>query len=146
MLESHAGAGGSLVHPDAGHLGAEVVKIERPGTGDDTRGWGPPWLKTAEGGEAKDSTYFASANRGKKSVTVNIATPEGQAIIRELAAQCDVLIENYKAGDLERYGLDYASLHAVNPRLIYCSITGYGQNGPYAPSPATTSCSRGWAG
>ncbi|HVR68243.1 MAG TPA: CaiB/BaiF CoA-transferase family protein [Verrucomicrobiae bacterium] len=116
-------------------LGAEVIKVERPGTGDDTRGWGPPWLKAADGGEAKDSTYFASANRGKKSVTVNIATPEGQAIIRELAAQCDVLIENYKAGDLKRYGLDYASLQVLNPRLIYCSITGYGQDGPYAAKP-----------
>jgi crotonobetainyl-CoA:carnitine CoA-transferase CaiB-like acyl-CoA transferase len=116
-------------------LGAEVIKIERPGTGDDTRAWGPPWLKTPEGGEARDSTYFASANRGKKSVTVNIATPEGQAIMRELAAKCDVLIENYRAGDLKRYGLDYASLQPVNPRLIYCSITGYGQDGPYAAKP-----------
>ena len=116
-------------------LGAEVIKIERPGTGDDTRSWGPPWLKTDDGGEARDSTYFASANRGKKSVTLNIAAPEGQAIVRELAAQCDVLIENYKAGDLKRYGLDYGSLQAVNPRLIYCSITGYGQDGPYAAKP-----------
>ena len=96
-------------------LGAEVIKIERPGTGDDTRSWGPPWLKTADGGEARDSTYFASANRGKKSVTLNIAAPEGQAIVREIAAQCDVLIENYKVGDLKRYGLDYGSLQALNP-------------------------------
>jgi len=116
-------------------LGAEVIKIERPGSGDDTRAWGPPWLKTADGGEAKDSTYFASANRGKKSLTLNIATAEGQAIVKEIAAQCDVLIENYKAGDLKRYGLDYGSLRTTHPRLVYCSITGYGQDGPYAEKP-----------
>jgi crotonobetainyl-CoA:carnitine CoA-transferase CaiB-like acyl-CoA transferase len=116
-------------------LGADVIKIERPGSGDDTRGWGPPWLKTPDGADTKDSTYFASTNRGKKSLTLNIATPEGQAIARELAGRCDVLIENYKVGDLKRYGLDYESLHAIYPRLVYCSITGYGQDGPYAEKP-----------
>jgi crotonobetainyl-CoA:carnitine CoA-transferase CaiB-like acyl-CoA transferase len=116
-------------------LGADVIKVERPGTGDDTRGWGPPWLKTPDGADATDSTYFASANRGKKSLTLNIATSEGQAIARELAGRCDVLIENYKVGDLKRYGLDHESLRAIHPRLIYCSVTGYGQDGPYAEKP-----------
>ncbi len=113
-------------------LGAEVIKIERPGTGDDSRGWGPPFLETAQGGQTPDSTYFASCNRGKKSVTLDISRPEAQDIVRRLAMQCDVLAENYKVGDLERYGLDYARLHALNPRLVYCSITGYGQSGPYS--------------
>jgi len=113
-------------------LGAEVIKIERPGTGDDSRGWGPPFLETAEGGQSPDSTYFASCNRGKKSVTLDISKPEAQDIVRRLAMQSDVLAENYKVGDLERYGLDYACLHALNPRLVYCSITGYGQSGPYS--------------
>jgi crotonobetainyl-CoA:carnitine CoA-transferase CaiB-like acyl-CoA transferase len=113
-------------------LGAEVIKIERPGTGDDARGWGPPFLETAQGGQTPDSTYFASCNRGKKSVTLDISKPEAQDIVRQLAMQSDVLAENYKVGDLERYGLDYARLHALNPRLVYCSITGYGQSGPYS--------------
>jgi crotonobetainyl-CoA:carnitine CoA-transferase CaiB-like acyl-CoA transferase len=112
-------------------LGAEVIKVERPGTGDDTRGWGPPFLNQ-DGGERSDSTYFACCNRGKKSVTVDLARAEGQAIVRLLSRQCDVLVENYKVGDLRRYGLDYASLRAFNPRLVYCSITGYGQSGPYS--------------
>jgi crotonobetainyl-CoA:carnitine CoA-transferase CaiB-like acyl-CoA transferase len=113
-------------------LGAEVIKIERPGTGDDSRGWGPPFLETAQGGQTPDSTYFASCNRGKKSVTLDISKPEAQEIVRRLAMQCDVLAENYKVGDLERYGLAYARLRALNPRLVYCSITGYGQSGPYS--------------
>jgi crotonobetainyl-CoA:carnitine CoA-transferase CaiB-like acyl-CoA transferase len=113
-------------------LGAEVIKIERPGTGDDSRGWGPPFLETAQGGQTPDSTYFASCNRGKKSVTLDISKPAAQDIVRRLAMQSDVLAENYKVGDLERYGLDYACLHALNPRLVYCSITGYGQSGPYS--------------
>ena len=113
-------------------LGAEVIKIERPGTGDDSRGWGPPFLETAQGGQTPDSTYFASCNRGKKSVTLDISKPQAQDIVRRLAMQSDVLAENYKVGDLERYGLDYARLHALNPRLVYCSITGYGQSGPYS--------------
>jgi crotonobetainyl-CoA:carnitine CoA-transferase CaiB-like acyl-CoA transferase len=116
-------------------LGAEIIKVERPGVGDDTRRWGPPWLKLPDGSDGADSTYYAAANRGKKSLTLNLATPEGQALARELARSCDVVIENYKVGDLKRYGLDYASLHAVNPGLVYCSITGYGQDGPSASKP-----------
>ncbi len=113
-------------------LGAEVIKVERPGAGDDTRTWGPPWMKDAEGRDTTEAAYFMAANRGKKSVTVDIARPEGQAVIRALAAQSDILLENYKVGGLEQYGLDYASLREVNPRLIYCSVTGFGQTGPYA--------------
>jgi crotonobetainyl-CoA:carnitine CoA-transferase CaiB-like acyl-CoA transferase len=116
-------------------LGAEVIKVERPGVGDDTRAWGPPWIESGPDSSARDSTYFASANRGKKSVTVDIASAEGQALIRELAAGSDVLIENFKVGDLARYGLDHASLAAINPGLVYCSITGYGQSGPQAQKP-----------
>jgi crotonobetainyl-CoA:carnitine CoA-transferase CaiB-like acyl-CoA transferase len=116
-------------------LGAEVIKVERPGSGDDTRGWGPPWFKDRDGKETRDSSYFLSCNRGKKSITLDISKPEGQGIVRELVAKCDVLIENYKVGTLARYGLDYEALHAINPRLIYCSITGFGQSGPYAPRP-----------
>ena len=116
-------------------LGAEVIKVERPGVGDDTRGWGPPYLKDAEGRDTTEAAYYASVNRNKKSVTLDIGKPDGQAIIRELAAKCDVLIENYKLGTLKRYGLDYEVLKAINPRLIYCSVTGFGQDGPYAPRP-----------
>ena len=112
-------------------LGAEVIKIERPGKGDDTRAWGPPFVKDRDGKDTSDAAYFMCANRGKKSLTLNIATPEGQQIIRELAQQSDVLIENYKVGDLKRYGLDYDSLSTLNARLVYCSITGFGQTGPY---------------
>ncbi|RMX06633.1 CoA transferase [Corticibacter populi] len=116
-------------------LGAEVIKVERPGAGDDTRAWGPPFLVDRDGRETPDSSYFLSANRGKKSITVDLAHPEGQALIRELARQADVVVENYKVGTLARYGLDYASLSAINPRLVYCSITGFGQDGPYAMLP-----------
>ena len=116
-------------------LGAEVIKIERPGTGDDTRGWGPPYLKDRDGRDTSDSIYFLCANRGKKSVTVDIGKPAGQELVRRLAAKSDILLENYKTGALKRYGLDYASLKAVNPRLIYCSVTGFGQTGPYAERP-----------
>ena len=112
-------------------LGAEVIKIERPGTGDDTRGWGPPYLKDADGNDTSESAYYLCANRGKKSVTLNIATSEGQEIVRKLAAKCDVLIENYKVGTLAKYGLGYDDLRTVNPGLVYCSITGFGQTGPY---------------
>nr|WP_298415640.1 CaiB/BaiF CoA-transferase family protein [uncultured Halomonas sp.] len=108
-------------------LGAEVIKIERPGTGDDTRAWGPPWLAGTQ-----ESAYFLSANRGKRSVAVNLADPEGQALIRELVSHCDVVLENFKVGGLKAYGLDYPSLKTVKPDLIYCSITGFGQDGPYA--------------
>ena len=114
-------------------LGAEVIKIERPGVGDDTRSWGPPFLKDKDGNETDDAAYFLSANRGKKSVTVDITTPEGQGLIRNLALECDVLLENYKVGGLKKYSLDYESLSRVNPRLVYCSITGFGQTGPYSP-------------
>ncbi len=116
-------------------LGAEVIKIERPGAGDDSRAFGPPWVKDAQGRDTKDSAYFTSANRGKKSMTVNLSQPEGQALVRELAAKSDVLLENYKYGDLQRYGLGYDDLKATNPRLIYCSVTGFGQTGPYKERP-----------
>ncbi len=113
-------------------LGAEVIKIEKPGCGDDTRAWGPPWLTDGEGQATRDSAYFLCTNRNKRSLTVDIAHPAGQAIVRELAAGADVVIENFKVGGLAAYGLDYPSLRALNPRLVYCSITGFGQDGPYA--------------
>jgi crotonobetainyl-CoA:carnitine CoA-transferase CaiB-like acyl-CoA transferase len=116
-------------------LGAEVIKVERPKVGDDSRAFGPPWVKDPAGKPTRDSAYFTSANRGKKSITVNIADREGQALIRELASACDVLIENYKFGDLARYGLGYEDLKKVNARLIYCSVTGFGQTGPYRERP-----------
>jgi crotonobetainyl-CoA:carnitine CoA-transferase CaiB-like acyl-CoA transferase len=116
-------------------LGAEVIKIERPKVGDDSRAFGPPWVKDAQGRDTKDSAYFTSANRGKKSVTVNLQQAEGQALVRELAARSDVLLENYKFGDLARYGLGYDDLQKINPRLIYCSVTGFGQTGPYKERP-----------
>jgi formyl-CoA transferase len=113
-------------------LGADVIKIERPGCGDDTRAWGPPYAKDATGHDTSEAAYYLSANRGKRSVTVDIATPEGQALIRDLARHADVVLENYKVGQLKRYGLDYESLKAIKPDLVYCSITGFGQDGPYA--------------
>ena len=116
-------------------LGAEVIKVERPGTGDDSRAFGPPWVRDGQGRETRDSAYFTSANRGKKSVTLNIAAPAGQALARELAVKCDVLIENYKFGDLARYGLGFEDLRKLNARLIYCSVTGFGQTGPYRERP-----------
>jgi crotonobetainyl-CoA:carnitine CoA-transferase CaiB-like acyl-CoA transferase len=116
-------------------LGAEVIKVERPGTGDDMRQYGPPFLADKDGRPTRESSYYLAANRNKKGITVDIARPEGQALIRRLAEKCDVLIENYKVGDLARYGLDYESLSKVNPRLIYCSITGFGQTGPLAKRP-----------
>ncbi|MGQ7859381.1 CaiB/BaiF CoA transferase family protein [Pseudomonas sp. 32A] len=116
-------------------LGAEVIKIERPQSGDDTRGWGPPWMKTGTGESSGQASYYQSTNRGKLSVAIDLATPEGQELVRALAASSDVLIENYKAGSLARYGLDYATLAEVNPRLVYCSITGFGQTGPRAEEP-----------
>ncbi len=115
-----------------GDLGAEIIKIEQPGKGDDTRSWGPPWHGE---GEDRLSAYYLSANRNKKSVAIDISKPEGQSLIRELAAKCDVLVENFKMGGLEKYGLDYLSLKAVNPRLVYCSITGFGHTGPRAHQP-----------
>ncbi len=116
-------------------LGAEVIKVERPGSGDETRTWGPPWLEDAEGRETGEAAYYLSVNRGKKSVTIDFSVPAGQRLIRSLAARCDVLVENYKVGDLARRGLGYADLRATNPRLVYCSITGFGQSGPYAQRP-----------
>ena len=115
-----------------GDLGAEVIKVERPGSGDDTRHWGPPYIKDAEGNDSREAAYFQSANRNKQSVTLDFTQPEGQRLVRELVVQCDVLLENFKVDGLAAYGLDYESLKAINPRLIYCSITGFGQTGPYA--------------
>ncbi|OFZ99365.1 MAG: CoA-transferase [Betaproteobacteria bacterium RIFCSPLOWO2_02_67_12] len=116
-------------------LGAEVIKVERPTLGDDSRTYGPPWIKDRQGRDTSDSAYFTAANRGKKSVTLNLARPQGQAMVRELASVSDVLIENYKFGDLGRYGLGYEDLKSLNPRLIYCSVTGFGQTGPYRERP-----------
>jgi len=116
-------------------LGAQVIKVERPGVGDDSRAFGPPWIKDRAGKDTKDSAYFSSANRGKKSMTLNLSVPQGQAIVRELARKSDVLIENYKYGDLARYGLGYEDLRKENPGLIYCSVTGFGHTGPYREHP-----------
>ena len=124
-----------LAGPWAGQIladmGAEVIKVERPGVGDDTRGWGPPFLHDSNGQETGESAYYLTTNRGKQSVAVDITTPAGQEIIRKLAARCDILLENYKVGGLKKYGLDYAALSQINDRLIYCSITGFGHTGPY---------------
>ncbi len=116
-----------------GDLGATVIKIERPGKGDDTRGWGPPFLKDGDGRDTRESAYYLAANRNKHSLAVDIAAPEGQELIRRLAAKADILVENFKVGDLKRRGLDFETLSEINPRLIYCSISGFGQTGPYAP-------------
>ncbi|NBQ89094.1 MAG: CoA transferase, partial [Betaproteobacteria bacterium] len=113
-------------------LGAEVIKVERPGSGDDTRAWGPPFLKDGEGRDTAEAGYYLAVNRGKRSITVALDTPEGQQLIRQLAQRADILVENYKVGTLARYGLDYDSLKLLNPRLIYCSVTGFGQSGPKA--------------
>ncbi|MDX2423766.1 MAG: CaiB/BaiF CoA-transferase family protein, partial [Amphritea sp.] len=124
-----------LAGPWAGQMladfGAQVIKVERPGCGDDTRSWGPPYMKDAQGNPV-DAAYFHAANRGKQSIAIDITTLEGQALIKRLAAEVDVVIENYKVGGLKKYSLDYDSLKSVNPALIYCSITGFGQDGPYA--------------
>src|ERR1043165_1017641 len=117
-------------------LGADVIKVERPGAGDDTRSWGPPFLKGPDGKDTKEAGYYLAVNRGKRSITVSLDKPEGQRIVRELALQADIVLENYKAGTLERYGLDEASLREINPRLIYCSVTGFGQTGPRRDQPA----------
>ena len=116
-------------------LGAEVIKVERPLKGDDSRAFGPPWLKDANGNDTAESAYFAAANRGKKSITVDLSKATGQSIVRDLASRCDVLLENYKFGDLARYGLGYGDLKKINPGLIYCSVTGFGQSGPYRERP-----------
>ncbi|RML39595.1 L-carnitine dehydratase/bile acid-inducible protein F [Pseudomonas syringae pv. ribicola] len=116
-------------------LGADVIKVERPGCGDDTRAWGPPFLQDAAGHNTTEAAYYLSANRNKQSVTIDFTRPEGQKLVKQLAAKSDIVIENFKVGGLAAYGLDYASLKAINPRLIYCSITGFGQSGPYATRP-----------
>lgn len=116
-------------------LGADVIKVERPGQGDDTRAWGPPWISDPLWGDVAQSAYFVGANRNKRSVAIDLASPEGQKLVMALAGQCDVLIENFKVGGLQAYSLDYESLHAVYPKLVYCSITGFGQTGPYASRP-----------
>lgn len=116
-------------------LGADVIKVERPGTGDDTRAWGPPYLRDEQGNDTTESAYYLSTNRNKRSIAVDLATPEGAAVVRKLASQCDVLIENFKVGGLKKYGLDYESLKTEIPGLIYCSITGFGQDGPFANRP-----------
>lgn len=118
-----------------GDLGAEVIKIEHPGAGDDTRAWGPPWVNDPQWGERRQSAYFVGANRNKQSVAIDIADPRGSALVAALADQCDIVIENFKVDGLRQYGLDYATLRRSNPRLIYCSITGFGQSGPYAHRP-----------
>ncbi|MBW2578893.1 MAG: CoA transferase, partial [Deltaproteobacteria bacterium] len=130
-------------------LGASVIKVEKPGSGDDTRSWGPPFTKRA--GDAVDeatgdAAYFLCANRGKRSVTIDFTQPEGQKLVRALAQQSDVVIENFKVGGLEKYGLDYASLRADNPGLIYCSITGFGQTGPYRERPGYDFLIQGMSG
>lgn len=116
-------------------LGAEVIKVERPSQGDDTRHWGPPYMSDSEGNPTEESAYFMAANRGKQSICVDIASPEGQQTLQRLASQCDILLENFKVGGAAKYGLDYATLSELNPRLIYCSITGFGQTGPYSHRP-----------
>ena len=116
-------------------LGAEVIKIERPGTGDETRAWGPPYLKDAEGNDTTEAAYYLSCNRGKKSLTLDISTKEGQDIVRRLAAKSDVVLENYKVGQLKKYDLGYDDLNAINPKIVYCSITGFGQTGPWSHRP-----------
>lgn len=118
-----------------GDLGADVIKVERPGTGDDTRTWGPPFLADRDGRETTDAAYYLAANRNKRSIILDIASAEGQQAVRDLARHCDIVIENYKLGQLARYGLDYEGLRAVRPDIIYCSVTGFGQTGPMAPRP-----------
>lgn len=127
-------------------LGADVIKVERPGNGDDTRSWGPPFLRDARGENTSEAAYYLSANRNKRSVTIDFTQPEGQRLVRELAAKSDIVIENFKVGGLAAYGLDYQSLKALNPKLIYCSITGFGQTGPYAKRAGYDFMIQGWAG
>ena len=127
-------------------MGAEVIKVERPGKGDDSRAFGPPWLNDADGKPTSEAAYYLAANRGKKSVTANLSHPDAQAMLRELAKSCDVLIENYKFGDLARYGLGYEDIKAVNPQIIYCSVTGFGQTGPWAERPGYDFMAQGMSG
>jgi crotonobetainyl-CoA:carnitine CoA-transferase CaiB-like acyl-CoA transferase len=127
-------------------MGAEVIKVERPVKGDDSRAFGPPWLKDAEGKPTSEAAYFLAANRGKKSITANLSHPEAQAMLRELARSCDVVIENYKYGDLTRYGLGYEDIKAVNPKVVYCSVTGFGQTGPWRERPGYDFMAQGMSG
>lgn len=125
-------------------LGAEVIKIEKPFQGDDTRIWGPPFLKNDNGQDTGESAYYLSTNRGKHSVAIDMATAEGQALIKKMVLESDVLIENYKAGSLKKYGLDYESLSQINPKLVYCSITGFGQKYHVQQNPATILSFKAW--
>ena len=127
-------------------MGADVIKIERPLKGDDSRAFGPPWMKDADGKDTSEAAYFCAANRGKRSLTADISKPEAQELIRKLAAKCDVVIENYKYGDLARYGLGYEDIKAVNPRVVYCSITGFGQTGPWKERPGYDFMAQGMSG
>ncbi|OJU20003.1 MULTISPECIES: CaiB/BaiF CoA-transferase family protein [unclassified Sphingomonas] len=128
-------------------LGADVFKVEQPGKGDDTRGWGPPFLSLPDGADdPQESAYYLSCNRNKRSAAIDLANPEGQALIRRLAAEADILVENFKVGGLVKYGLDYASISAINPRIVYCSITGFGQTGPYADRPGYDFVAQGMGG
>jgi crotonobetainyl-CoA:carnitine CoA-transferase CaiB-like acyl-CoA transferase len=129
-----------------GDLGAEIIKVERPGVGDETRTWGPPFLRDREGTETQESGYYLSANRNKRSVTINFAKPDGAALVRRLLPHCDVLIENFKVGGLSEYGLSYEQLEGEFPKLVYCSITGYGQSGPYAERPGYDLMAQGAGG
>ena len=131
-------------------LGADVIKVERPSSpdhsgGDDTRGWGPPFLKDRDGQDTAEAAYYLGTNRNKRSITVDVSRPEGQTLIRRIAEQSDVFVENYKVGDMARYGLDASSLRALNPRLVYCSITGFGQTGPYRDRAGYDYAVQGWA-
>jgi crotonobetainyl-CoA:carnitine CoA-transferase CaiB-like acyl-CoA transferase len=137
---------GPLAAQMLGDLGAEVIKIERPGGGDDARVFGEPYLRDAEGRATRENAFYLSANRNKRSVSVNIADPRGADLVRRLAAKADVVLENYKVGDLARYELDYEAVRAVNPRVIYCSVTGYGQSGPYAKKPGYDAVFQGQGG
>ena len=127
-------------------LGAEVIKVERPGKGDDSRAFGPPWLAGADGKPTSEAAYYLAANRGKKSITANLSHPDAQAMLRELATSCDVVIENYKYGDLARYGLGYDDIRAVNPKIVYCSVTGFGQTGPWRERPGYDFMAQGMSG
>jgi crotonobetainyl-CoA:carnitine CoA-transferase CaiB-like acyl-CoA transferase len=129
-----------------GDLGADIIKIERPGTGDDTRNWGPPFVKDKDGNDTRESAYYLCANRNKRSVAIDMANPQGAALIKQLAGHCDILIENFKVGGLEKYGLDYASIKDEFPGLVYCSITGFGQTGPNAKKAGYDLMAQGYGG
>ncbi|MGR3343565.1 MAG: CaiB/BaiF CoA transferase family protein, partial [Paracoccaceae bacterium] len=129
-----------------GDYGADVIKVEKPGLGDDTRGWGPPYVRLKDKADSRESAYYLASNRNKRSIAVDIATTEGADTVRQLARQCDILVENFKLGGLGKYGLDYATLKSASPELIYCSITGFGQTGPNAPRPGYDLMAQGYGG